>query len=94
LVGVGAALLTALAVLLASLAFIIYFDIFICSASLAGCVSSLLSFSLANLAGCLLWRRPGVAGRRARGMESRMSHVWTIERCPVSPNMPNLGHLA
>jgi hypothetical protein len=33
------------------------------SASLAGYVSSLLSYSLASLAGCLLWRRPGGAGR-------------------------------
>ena len=61
--GVGAALLTGLAVLLAMLAFIVYYDIFIFSASLAGYVSSLVSYSLANLAGCLLWRRQGGAGR-------------------------------
>jgi hypothetical protein len=61
--GVGAALLTGLAVLLAILAFIVYYDIFIGSASLAGYVSSLLSYSLASLVGCLLWRRPGGAGR-------------------------------
>jgi hypothetical protein len=61
--GVGAALLTGLAVLLAILAFIIYYDIFIGSASVAGYVSSLLSYSLASLVGCLLWRRPDGAGR-------------------------------
>ena len=61
--GVGAALLTALAVLLASLAFVVYYDIFIASASLAGYVSVLLSSSLASLVSCLLWRRPGGAGR-------------------------------
>jgi hypothetical protein len=61
--GVGAALLTGLAVLLAILAFIVYYDIFIGSASLAGYVSSLLSYSLASLVGCLLWRRPGGASR-------------------------------
>lgn len=60
--GVGAALLTGLAVLLAILAFIVYYDIFICSASLAGYVSSLLSYSLASLVGFLLWR-PDAAGR-------------------------------
>ena len=60
--GMGAALLTGLAVLLAILAFIVYYDIFIFSASLAGYVSSLLSYSLAGLVGCLLWR-PGGAGR-------------------------------
>jgi hypothetical protein len=61
--GVGAALLTGLAVSLAILAFIVYYDIFICSASLAGYVSSLVGFSLAGLVGCLLWRRPGGASR-------------------------------
>jgi pimeloyl-ACP methyl ester carboxylesterase len=61
--GVGAALLTGLAVLLAILAFIVYYDIFIGSASLAGYVSSLLSYSLASLVGYLLWRRPGGADR-------------------------------
>jgi hypothetical protein len=62
--GLGVALLTGIAVLLAILAFIVYFDIFfICSASLAGYVSSLLSYSLASFAGGLLWRRAGGAGR-------------------------------
>ena len=56
-------LLTGLAVLLAILAFIVYYDIFIGSASLAGYESSLLSYSLAGLVGCLLWRRRGGAGR-------------------------------
>jgi hypothetical protein len=60
--GVGVALLTGLAVLLAILAFIVYYDIFICSASLAGYVSSLLSYSLASLVGFLLWH-PDAAGR-------------------------------
>ncbi len=60
--GVGAALLTGLLVLLAILAFIVYYDIFV-NASLAGYVSSLVSYSLSSLAGCLLWRRPGVADR-------------------------------
>jgi hypothetical protein len=61
--GVGVALLTGLAVVLASLAFVVYYDIFIVSASLAGYVSVLLSSSLVSLVSCLLWRRPGWAGR-------------------------------
>jgi hypothetical protein len=61
--GVGAALLTGLAVSLAMLAFIVYHDIFISSASLAGYVSSLLGYSLGSLAACLLWRRSGGASR-------------------------------
>jgi hypothetical protein len=60
--GVGAALLTGLLVLLAILAFTVYYDIFI-STSLAGYVSYCLSYSLGGLAACLLWRRPGLAGR-------------------------------
>ena len=44
-------MLTGLAVWLAILAFIVYYDIFIGSASLAGYESSLLSYSLAGLAG-------------------------------------------
>jgi hypothetical protein len=69
--GVGLALLTGLAVLLAGLAFIVYYDIFIASASLAGYVSVLLSFSLAILVGCLLWRHPG----RARPGVVRRGHA-------------------
>jgi hypothetical protein len=49
--------------MLAILAFIVYYDIFIYSASLAGYVSSLLSWFLASLLGCLLWRRPDGAAR-------------------------------
>ena len=82
--GVGAALLTALAVMLAILAFIVYYDIFIGSASLAGYVSSLLSYSLASLVGCLLWRRPGGVGRycSARACWRRLRaverHTWPV----------------
>jgi hypothetical protein len=61
--GVGVALLTGLAVLLAGLASIVYYDIVICSASLAGYVSSLVGWSLAGLASCLLRRRPDGAAR-------------------------------
>jgi hypothetical protein len=61
--GVGVALLTGLAVSLAGLAFMVYHDIFIGSASLAGYLSCVLSYSLVSLVGCLLWRRPGGAGR-------------------------------
>jgi hypothetical protein len=49
--------------LLASLAFIVYCDICISSASLASYVSSLLSWSLVSLVGCLLWRRQNGAAR-------------------------------
>ena len=61
--GVGAALLTGFAVLLAMLAFIAYYEIFISTASIAGYVSSVLSYSLVSLVGCLLWRRPSGASR-------------------------------
>jgi hypothetical protein len=61
--GVGLGLLAALAVSLGILAFIAYYAIVICSASLAGYVSFVLSFSLASLAGCLLWRRREGAAR-------------------------------
>jgi hypothetical protein len=61
--GVGVALLTGLAVLLAGLASIVYYDIVICSASLAGYVSSLVGWCLASLASCLLRRRPDGAAR-------------------------------
>ena len=50
--GVGAALLTGLAVLLASLALTVYYQIFIGSTSLAGYVSSLVGY-LAIFAVCL-----------------------------------------
>jgi MFS family permease len=60
--GVGAALLTGLAVSLAALAFVVYYNIFIFSASLAGYVSALLSYSLADLVGWFLLRRRGGVG--------------------------------
>jgi hypothetical protein len=47
--------------LLAPLAFIVYGSIFIWSTSLAGYVSSVLALFLANLVGCLLWRRDAAA---------------------------------
>jgi hypothetical protein len=82
--GVGAALLTGLAVSLAILAVIVYYDIFICSASLAGYVSSLVGYSLACLVGCLLWRRPGGASRYWFGagvlaaVRAAERHTWPV----------------
>jgi hypothetical protein len=61
--GVGAVFLTGLAVLLAILAFTVYYQILLFCASLAGYLSCLLSYSLACLAGRLIWRRPGGAVR-------------------------------
>jgi hypothetical protein len=61
--GVGAALLAALAVLLAIQALIVYYAIVISSGSVAGNASNLLSYSLAILVGYLLWRRRGGTGR-------------------------------
>jgi hypothetical protein len=62
---VGAALLTGLAVLLASLALTVYYQIFIGSTSLAGYVSSLVGY-LAIFAVCLFrWRRGGAASEYA-----------------------------
>ncbi len=60
--GTGLGLLAALAVLLAILAFMIYYDIFTVSTSLAGYLSSVLSYALVDLAGWLLWRRRGGVG--------------------------------
>jgi hypothetical protein len=63
--GVGAALLTGLAVLLASLALTVYYQIFIGSTSLASYVSSLVGY-LAIFAVCLFrWRRGGATSEYA-----------------------------
>jgi hypothetical protein len=60
--GMGAALLTGLAVSLAALAFIAYHDIFIGIGGPADCLSSLMTDFMAGVVGCLLWRQGG-AGR-------------------------------